>query len=144
MRSLNPMAVEASQAGVETVTEVLQPPLVSIAAILPAAVDKEPFSPNRTRPPVRYRLPGEIDETAAPGSSARRPPIRWVGVVVSEDSVGLSLFAALGTNQNAPWEALTVGDKIGAYTLKSFDYWSATFVTDGGEPVIVNNPRKGQ
>jgi hypothetical protein len=107
-----------------------------------AAVDKDPFSPTRTRPPTRYRLAGEVD--AVPTGPSQRQPVRWVGIILYPDNPSQSKLAvSLGSNQNAPAQMLKVGEKIGDYTLKSFDYKTATFQHIGGDMIVIANPRKG-
>jgi hypothetical protein len=107
------------------------------------AVDVDPFSPTRTRPAVRYKLADEVDVPVTTGRAARQP-LRWGGVIYSAADPSMNrLSVAMGTNANAPVQSLKVGEKIGDYTLKSFDYKSATFISASGEQLVIANPRKG-
>jgi hypothetical protein len=106
-----------------------------------AAVDKDLFSPTRTRPTNRYRLPGDVE--AVP-TTPQRQPLRWVGIILDTENPSLSrLSVAIGNNQTSPATLMKVGDKIGDYTLKSFDYKTATFQAPGGDLIVITNPRKG-
>jgi hypothetical protein len=140
LRAMSPAEVEASQPVGTPVVALSDHAPARVAEIIPA-VEKDPFNPERQRPARRYRLAGEIDEAAPPTA---RLPIRWGGAVIGmgADSTDSRFFAALGTNNNAPLQSLKPGDKLGDYTLKSFDALVAIFVSPNGDLISITNPRK--
>jgi hypothetical protein len=138
-RAYTPPAVDADTG--DTTPSVVAPGSQSKlrGAQIGAAVERDPFNPARTRPAVRYRLAHEVAEVAGP---AQRQPIRYVGsVVFPGDPSRNFLSVALGTNQNAAAQNIRVGEKIGDYTLKSFDSKTATFQSASGEMILIQAPR---
>ena len=109
-------------------------------ARLAAAVGRDPFHPERRRPAVRFRLPGE----ALPGDSATRSPtptgpFLLIGTAVLSQGGG---FAMCQWGAEAP-KLVRVGERVGGLTLKLVARGQATFVDAGGRTVELRVPRPG-
>jgi hypothetical protein len=116
-------------ASASAITSVVPPP----AADIDAAVDKDPFSPDRTAPSSPYRLPGEPDpRVVEPVVEPEKPVV--LGTAVSPE--GRS-FAVLRLGDGRP-VSLAVGDRIGAYTVKSIERGKVVFTTSVGKRVDIN------
>jgi hypothetical protein len=116
-------------AAANAITAVVPPP----AANIDAAVDKDPFSPDRTAPSSPYRLPGEPDpRVAEPVAEPEKPVV--LGTAVSP---GGRSFAVLRLGDARP-VSLAEGDRIGAYTVKSIERGRVVFTTPAGKRVDVN------
>ncbi len=135
-------SVQAAQSRLPSQVVALQEVPSSRPSEIQAAVNKDPFSETRTRPAARYRLAGEVDVVAS--GPPPRQQLRWAGVVIYPPDSSLNrLSVSIGGGNNAPVQRMKVGDKIGDYTLKSFDMKSATFLTSSGDLIAITNPRKG-
>jgi hypothetical protein len=139
--ALNPKPVESVPPRISSDIGMSDPLPPAREAQISASVDVDPFSAERKRPAVRYKLAHELAEV--PSGPPARQPLRWVGVLIDSDPDASFLSVAIGNNQNAPVEILKPGQKIGDYTLKSFTYKSATFQTSNGELIQIFNPTKG-
>jgi hypothetical protein len=128
---------------VDAVPDAAPPTLASAGAIatvdspppadLSAAVDNDPFSPDRSAPAGPYRMPGEADpRDAQPVVDPPKPIV--LGTAVSP---GGRSFAILQLGDSRP-VSLSVGDRIGAYTLKSIERGRVVFTTAAGKRVDVN------
>jgi hypothetical protein len=115
----------ASSASLAT---VVAPP----AADIPGAIEKDPFSPDRTAPETPYRLPGEPDPKAVETTVEAPQPV-VLGTAVSGD--GRS-FAVMRLGDASP-TSLHVGDKIGPYTVKSIERGRVVFTTLAGKRLDV-------
>ncbi|HEX2165909.1 MAG TPA: hypothetical protein VHG09_01605, partial [Longimicrobiales bacterium] len=113
------------------------PALTSEALML--AVESDPFRPERTRPPERYRLPGE--EVAAPPPAEPPPPpppdFRLGGTVVF-DGGGMAL---LELNDEA--RLINVGEAMGGYRLSGVTSRAAVLENQFGSITLeVNGPQQ--
>ena len=102
------------------------------AADLEAAVEKDPFSPDRSAPASPYRFPDEPDPSTEPVVEPEKPVV--LGTAVSP---GGRSFAVLRLGDRPP-VSLSVGDRIGAYTVKSIERGRVVFTTPAGKRVDVN------
>jgi hypothetical protein len=127
-----PATADATALGDVQVAARRMPPRVNIAA----AVDADPFSRERQRPPEAYRLPGEMVVAAPTG---RTEQLRVLGTVVSTTGGGFAM-CQLGST---PPSIVRVGEKIGVYTLKRVARGSATFASPSGE-VVIAAPQPGR
>ncbi len=91
------------------------------------AVERDPFSPDRTAPASRYRLPGEASESAI----AAAPPIRpiVIGTAVIGDNRS---FATCKLGDAAP-VIVHVGDRLGLYTVRVITRGVVHFTSSAGE-----------
>jgi hypothetical protein len=141
-RAVRPLALPRSDA-VPT-TPVI--PTVTVRAVHPlgvalAATAADPFRPDRTRPPERFRLPGErlivATEADRPANMARE--LSLIGTVVLPGGGGVAMSRVGG---DAP-RLVRVGDRIGGYTLRSVHQGRAVFVTERGEEREIHVPKPG-
>jgi hypothetical protein len=102
-------------------------PIVDVGA----AVERDPFAPDRTAPANRYRAPGEESDDDAP----KAPPVEPV-VLGTAASDAAHAFATI---QLADSHAtiMHVGDKIGQYTVKSIERGHVVFTTASGRKLDI-------
>ena len=101
-----------------------------------AAVDADPFSPDRQRPLEPYRLPNELVE--APVVS-RAQQLKVLGTVVVTSG---SSFAMCQIGSEPP-VIVRVGQQIGGYTLKRVARGKAVFTSPSGE-IEIAAPQPGR
>lgn len=103
-----------------------------------AAVARDPFSPARTAPPVRYRPP---DEVLAGTRGAPQEPTRPVvlGTAIAADG---SSFATCQFG-SPKLLMVRVGDHVGSYIVASIGRGRVVFRTPAGKPYEVLVPRPG-
>lgn len=110
-----------------------------------AALDRDPFHPERRRPGIAFRLPGEPDPDAAAAAdtaaAAVSPPpaIRLVGTVVTAAG---DAFAMCQLGTEAP-RVVRPGAKLGEYTLVRVEQGRAVFRSPDGEPIDLRAPKPG-
>lgn len=100
---------------------------------LAGAVDSDPFRQDRSRPPIRYQLPG----TAAPApkeTAPVAPPIVLLGTLV----VGGEGHSFAMCQTPAGPRIVHIGEKLGDLTLKRVGKQSAVFVSSSGKEVSVS------
>jgi len=128
---------------VDPVPEVPPPTLASAGSIasaplppatdIAAAVEKDPFASDRSAPASPYRLPGEPDpKVAEPVVEPPKPVV--IGTAVSPQ--GGRSFAVLQLGEARP-VSLSIGDRIGAYTVKSIERGRVVFTTAAGKKVDI-------
>ena len=108
------------------------------AARLAGAVGKDPFHPERRRPAVRFRLPGESRPGAADSTSAR-VPFKLIGTAAMPKGKG---FAMCQWGEEQP-RLVRIGETVGDLTLKGVTPGRAVFLTSGGERFEVQVPKAG-
>ena len=108
------------------------PPRVNVAA----AVDADPFSPNRQRPEEPYRLPGELVQAPTPSRSQQ---LKVLGTVVVTDGASFAM-CQMGSE---PPVIVRVGQQIGSYTLKRVARGKAVFASPSGE-IEIAAPQPGR
>jgi hypothetical protein len=101
-----------------------------------AAVDADPFSPDRQRPLEAYRLPSELVE-APVVSSARQLKVLGTVVVTSGSSFAMCQIGS------EPPVIVRVGQQIGGYTLKRVARGKAVFTSPSGE-IEIAAPQPGR
>lgn len=109
-----------------------RPPLGADALML--AVENDPFSPGRTRPGQRYRLPGDVDPPPPP-EPPPPPPLpdfRVSGTVVTPDG-GLAVIR-IGDGAS---RVLSIGDYLGGYRLERVTAETATLRNDERELTLL-------
>ena len=106
----------------------------SDAAIL-AAVARDPFRPDRKRPPGRYRMPGEAAPAPVPPPVFEPPPqpinVRLLGTVVLPDGTGLAALAG----PNGEGKVVRTGQSMEGYRLVRVTPGSATL--QGNDTTVV-------
>ncbi|HEX7120480.1 MAG TPA: hypothetical protein VF212_16935 [Longimicrobiales bacterium] len=109
-------------------------------SVLRAAVETDPFHPERRRPAVPFRFPGEEDAeaTGAAGTSLAGP-VRVVGTALLPDGKSFALCEWPGR----PPRLVRVGETVEGLTLKRVEIGRAVFVTRTGERVVVDVPKAG-
>ena len=108
------------------------PPRVNVAA----AVDADPFSPNRQRPEEPYRLPGELVQAPTPSRSQQ---LKVLGTVVVTNGTSFAM-CQIGSE---PPVIVRVGQQIGSYTLKRVARGKAVFTSPSGE-IEIAAPQPGR
>jgi hypothetical protein len=108
------------------------PPRVNLTA----AVDADPFSPNRQRPEEPYRLPGELVQAPTPSRSQQ---LKVLGTVVITNGASFAM-CQIGSE---PPVIVRVGQQIGNYTLKRVARGKAVFASPSGE-VEIAAPQPGR
>lgn len=108
------------------------PPPVDAAT----AVGVDLFSPERTPPAVRYRMPGEA---APPGAAAEPPKPIVLGTALASDG---SSFATC-QYQTARLLMVRVGDTVGDYVVRTIERGRVVFATPAGKTFEVLAPRAG-
>lgn len=112
-----------------TIAGAVPPPASDVAA----AVEKDPFAPDRSAPASPYRLPGEPDPAVAePVVEPPKPVV--LGTAVSPQ--GGRSFAVLQLGDARP-VSLSIGDRIGAYTVKTIERGRVVFTTPAGKHVDI-------
>jgi hypothetical protein len=132
------VAPAASQSGsFPSTPKVSGPPAMTPAKLL-AAVGKDPFHPERRRPAMRFRLPGE-GLPNAPDSAATPRPFKLIGTAAMAEGSG---FAMCQLGEDAP-KLVRIGESFGGLTLKRVLPGSAVFLTAAGKRYEVQVPKAG-
>lgn len=118
-------APEFSMSGALATTPVTPP--ISVAA----AVDADPFAPDRNAPEARYRAPSEESEETAAKVAPVEPVV--LGTAASDGERG---FATVQLGDGAA-TIVRVGDKIGDYTVKSIERGHVVFTTPSGKKLDI-------
>jgi hypothetical protein len=100
-------------------------------ANLGAAVARDLFSPDRSAPAERYRVPGE----EAPAQEVAPEEVKPIVLGTSVSGAGRS-FATCRLAEGPP-VIVRVGDKIGDYTVKTIERGRVVFTTANGKPLDV-------
>jgi hypothetical protein len=109
------------------------------AGLIRAAIDADPFYPERRRPAAAFRLPGEGIAPLAQPAIAEVPPLALIGTAVLPE--GRS-FAMCRVGAEAP-RVVRVGDRVGEFTLKAVAQGRAVFVNSKGASVEFSVPKAG-
>jgi len=110
------------------------------AARLAAAVDRDPFHPERRRPAVRFRLPGEaLPADSAAAAAGATGPFLLIGTAVLSEGGGFAM-CQWGSE---PAKLVRVGERVGNLTLELVARGRATFVDAAGRRTEVRVPKAG-
>lgn len=119
-RRLDPLPRRAEAEAMEPMPQVASPPGDESGVLVLAAVARDPFRPDRRRPPGRYRLPGEEMPAAMPSYT---PPVytapertyafRALGTVILPDGSGLAAVAG----QSGEGRVMRVGQSIEGFRV---------------------------
>jgi hypothetical protein len=116
------------------VQPVARPPATRVN--ITAAVDADPFAPERQRPAEPYRLPGELVEAPV---VPRTQQLRVLGTVVVTNGTSFAM-CQIGSE---PPAIVRVGQQIGSYTLKRVTRGKAVFASPSGE-IEIAAPQPGR
>ena len=107
-------------------------------ALRQAAVQANPFRPERAPPTVAFRMP--TDPEATPSLALQdRPGLVLIGTAVMPGNRGFALCQVGG---EAP-KLVRLGEQVGGYTLKTVAQGSATFLAANGTTLDVAVPKAG-
>lgn len=117
-RRLAPLPARAEPEAMEPMPQVAPRPGDASGVAVLATVARDPFRPDRRRPPGRYRLPGEAVPVAPMPAPTYTPPprsyaFRNLGTVVLPDGTGLAAVAG----QSGQGRVLRVGQSIDGFRL---------------------------
>jgi hypothetical protein len=118
-RRLDPLPARAEPERMEPMPRVAAKPGDPSGVLVLATVARDPFRPDRRRPPGRYRLPGEpVPMPVMPPMPTYAPPppsyaFRNLGTVVLPDGTGLAAVAG----QSGEGRVLRVGQSIDGFRL---------------------------
>ena len=128
--------VAAAPSTVAIVPGALDAPATTGSVDVATAVGIDLFSPERTPPAARYRMPGEPE----PAAAAPEPPKPVVlGTAIAGDG---SSFATCQF-ESTRLLMVRVGDKVGDYTVKTIARGRVVFSTPAGKTFEVLAPRAG-
>ncbi|HEX6631061.1 MAG TPA: hypothetical protein VF048_08215 [Gemmatimonadaceae bacterium] len=134
------LRVDAAPAAA-TAAAAIQPPAPAprrTAVRVREVVAHDPFSPYRSAPAVRYRLPGEEEAVPAEGAGpSRRATPQLIGTVVATG--GGRSFAICQLPRSQP-VMVHVGERLGDFTVAEIARGRVVFTTSSGERVVVENP----
>jgi hypothetical protein len=118
---------------------IINAPAATPRASLAAAVDNDPFHPERRRPAERFRLPGEAEpsDTLAAGEGAAS--MRLLGTAVLAEGRGFAMYQA---GAEIP-RLVRVGETVGELTLKRVEQGRAVFRTRAGRAIDLRVPKAG-
>jgi len=120
---------------------VTAPGAVYTAERVLAAVEKDPFHPERRRPALRFRFPAEA--VASHRHAAQGPDlsaaVRVIGTAVLADGGGFAICQRSGGSPRL----VRLGGMLGDLTLKAVEPGQATFVTPGGATLVVRVLKPG-
>jgi hypothetical protein len=102
-------------------------PRINVAA----AVDADPFAPDRNAPETRYRAPSEETEETAAKLAPVEPVV--LGTAASDAAHGFATVQIA----DGPATIVRVGDKIGEYTVKSIERGHVVFATPSGKKLDI-------
>ncbi len=135
-RALRSNPVDAAPASVSIVPGALDTPPTAAQVDVGAAIEIDMFSPERTPPVARYRMPGEPEPVAA----AAEPPRPVVlGTAIASDGTSFATCQYESTRLLM----VRVGDKIADYTVKLIERGRVVFSTPAGKTFEVLAPRAG-
>lgn len=120
-RRLDPLPPSAEPEAMAPLPQIAPRPSDDTGVLVLAAVARDPFRPDRRRPPGRYRLPGEaLPQPAMPSytppvytAPARTFALRAVGTVIMPDGTGLAAVAG----QSGEGRVLRVGQSIEGFRV---------------------------
>lgn len=107
-------------------------------ALRQAAIEADPFRPERAPPTVAFRMPAD-HEAASELASQDRPGLVLIGTAVLPGNRGFALCQVGG---EAP-KLVRLGEQVGGYTLKTVAQGSATFLAANGTTLDVAVPKAG-
>jgi hypothetical protein len=120
-------------------TATADPPVPLATAQLAAAVGKDPFHPERRRPSLRFRFPGEGSPAAAAAAAPAAAAFKLIGTATMAEGRSFAM-CQWGTE---PPKLVRIGESVGDLTLKKVEPGRAVFLTAGGKRFEVQVPKAG-
>jgi hypothetical protein len=118
----------------------LEPAGAVTAEDVAAAVDLDPFHPERRRPGTRFRLPEERTARARePAGAPTRPSLELHGTVVLPDDRGFAMVASGGESPRV----VRIGQSIGGYRLTEVERGRAVFISSSGRSMSLTVRKAG-
>jgi hypothetical protein len=114
-------------------------PVATPSASLAAAVEGDPFHPERRRPAERFRLPGEAGPSDTLAAADGAASLRLLGTAVLAEGRGFAMYQA---GAETP-RLVRVGETVGELTLKRVEQGRAVFRTRAGRAVELRVPKAG-
>jgi hypothetical protein len=108
--------------------------------LLEETVEHDLFHPERRRPSVAFKLPGDANSaTPVAPTSAPAATLRLLGTVVSAGQDAF-VMAQLGAE---PPHVVRTGGKVGGFTLRKIEPGRAVFISPNGETVDLRVSKSG-
>lgn len=111
------------------------PPPYSVERVL-AAVDKDPFHPERRRPGVRFHLPNDVATAIVSHAVA---DVRVIGTAVAAGGGGFAMCSWAGGQPRI----VRLGERVGDWTLSKVTPGAAEFRAPTGTTVVVRIAKAG-
>jgi len=108
-------------------------------ARLARAVGKDPFHPERRRPTLRFRFPGEGSAASATVDAPSSGSLKLIGTAIMPEGKG---FAMCQVGAEPP-KLVRIGERVGQLTLKGIEPGRAVFLTAAGKRYEVQVPKAG-
>jgi hypothetical protein len=108
-------------------------------ARLAGAVGKDPFHPERRRPTLRFRFPGEGAPASATTDAPSSGSLKLIGTAIMPEGKG---FAMCQVGAEPP-KLVRIGERVGQLTLKGIEPGRAVFLTAAGKRYEVQVPKAG-
>jgi hypothetical protein len=102
-----------------------------------AALDKDPFHPQRRRPARRLQAP--VDGNFVPAVAQQGLMVQVIGTAVAADGSGFAMCAWGG----APPRIVRIGERIGEWTLRAVTPGAAEFTSATGATTVVRIAKAG-
>jgi hypothetical protein len=106
-----------------------------------AALDHDPFHPERRRPRQRFRLPSERVTSVArrPARPSGLPPsMSLTGTMAYGDGGGVAILRDRGSTR-----LVRVGEQVGDLTLRRVEREEVVFVSENGARIVVRVSKPG-
>ncbi len=129
----------AGSLGVSAVTMAEREPLD--ADLIVAALDHDPFHPERRRPRQRFRLPSERVTSVArrPARPSGLPPsMSLTGTMAYGNGGGVAILRDRGSTR-----LVRVGEQVGDLTLRRVEREEVVFVSVSGARIVVRVSKPG-
>lgn len=139
--SVEGVTAAASGDGAGLVVEPVVPLAAPESVRVLAAVDRDPFHPERRRPRERFRLPGErrTPPPRAPAPAALPSTMQLTGTMVYGGGGGIAMLSERGRSTRM----VRVGESVGNLTLERVTADEAVFRSPNGATVVVRVTRPG-
>ena len=126
----------AGSLGVSAVTMAEREPLD--ADLIVAALDHDPFHPERRRPRQRFRLPSERVTSVALRPAGLPPSMSLTGTMAYGDGGGVAILRDRGSTR-----LVRVGEQVGDLTLRRVEREEVVFVSENGARIVVRVSKPG-
>ena len=108
------------------------------ADLIVAALDHDPFHPERRRPRQRFRLPSERVTSVARRPAGLPPSMSLTGTMAYGDGGGVAIIRDRGSTR-----LVRVGEQVGDLTLRRVEREEVVFVSASGARIVVRVSKPG-